>query len=343
MADSNVLEIVDLSIEFNTFEGTAKVIDGIDIVVKEKEVVGLVGESGCGKTITAKAILGILPAPACRIRYGKIVLTGFDLLNLPEKESLRLRRKGLSFVPQDPTSSLNPLFTVEQQMTYMKKWKETEGFSLIDFIDHQLRRNAFVREREMALEYLEKVRLADPERVMKSYPFELSGGMRQRIFIAMALMSNPSLVIFDEPTTNLDVSVQDEILDLIEDKIKEFGNSVMYITHDLGVAKRLCNRVYVLYAGSVVETAGVDQIFETPKHPYTRDLLQVIPKIYGEMSDGIPGRIPNYYDPPSGCRFHPRCRYKMPICEREKPRLKTREGFRNHWVACHLMENGANE
>ena len=343
MINDKILEIKDLKVEFNTFEGTSKVIDGISLFINKKEVIGLVGESGCGKSVTAKAILGILPTPPANITSGKILFNGLDLLVQPPKKSNKIRKKGLSFVPQDPTSSLNPLFSIEQQMNYMLKWKKVEKFSLIKFIKNSIGKEKYKKERETSIDFLKKVRITDTERVLKSYPFELSGGMRQRVFIAMALMSNPFLIIFDEPTTNLDVSVQEQILELIEDKINEQDNSILYITHDLGVAKRLCNRIYILYAGDVVETASVEQIFKVQKHPYTKDLLQSVPKIYGEMSKGIPGRIPNYYDPPNGCRFNPRCKYKRPICEKQKPSLKEIKSSPNHLVACHLIRGDGDE
>jgi peptide/nickel transport system ATP-binding protein len=338
-----VLEIYDLRIEFNTFEGTAKIINGINLVIGKNEVVGLVGESGCGKTITAKAILGILPTPPARITRGKIILNNVDLLSIPKEKAQTLRKKELFFIPQDPTSSLNPMFSIGQQMVYMKKYKGSENFSLLKFIINSFRDGFYKEEIKNSIEFLKKVEIADPERVIRCYPFQLSGGMRQRVWIAMALMSTPSLLILDEPTTNLDVSIQDQILELLENKVKEHESSVLYITHDLGVARRLCNRIYVLYAGDIVESGDIQQIFERPEHPYTKELLQAVPKIYGEMSSGTFIGAPNYYNPPSGCRFSSRCKYKMPICEKEKPKLKVLKASQNHVVACHLFDGAKNE
>lgn len=333
---NELLRIEQLRINFNTFEGTTKVVEGIDIYVKEGEVVGLVGESGCGKTITAKTVLGILPIPPASIT-GKIILKGHNLLGIPVERARDIRRKNLAFVPQDPTSSLNPLFTIERQMCDLLKWRKESKFGLFSYLIATLKKSSYKRERDEALRFLEKVNISDTQRVLISCPFELSGGMRQRVLIAMALMVEPSLIIFDEPTTALDVSVQDQILDLIEIRVKDERKSAFYITHDLGVARRLCHRIYVMYAGNVVEMADQYTLFKEPRHPYTQALLEAVPKLYGEMSKGIPGRIPSYYDPPEGCRFHPRCSKRKPVCTTAKPKLIKINESRYHIVACHRV------
>ncbi len=328
-----VLRIEDLAIDFRTYEGLAHVVDRVNIHIGEREIVGLVGESGCGKTVTAKAVMGILPIQA-RIIRGKILFKDTDLLQLSQQERHLLRGRETAFIPQDPMSSLNPVFTVEDQMLAWMKWRGTYDVGFFDYVSAGSNRKEKEKMKKAALDMLEKVRIPDPERVLGSYPVQLSGGMRQRVLIAMALMGKPSLIIADEPGTGLDVSIQDQILDLIEQRVREEGVSVLYITHDLGVTRRLCDRIYVMYAGTVAETASRRDIFAAPSHPYTVGLLDSVPKVSKGIGKGIPGIIPNYYDPPQGCRFHPRCPFNMPVCERVRPSLQKVDP--GHGTACHL-------
>jgi len=330
----DILRIEDLVINFGTYDGTAYVVDDLNIHVGEREIIGLVGESGCGKTITAKAVIGILPKQA-HVVGGKIIFKGTDLLRIEQKMLHEMRGKEIAWIPQDPMTSLNPVFTIEDQMMDILKWKGTYKLSPISYFRHKFENRSTANVKVEVIQMLERVQISDPERVMKSYPAQLSGGMRQRILIAMALLGNPSLIIADEPGTGLDVSVQAEILDLMQSKVKEDGNSVIFITHDLAVAKKICDRIYVMYAGAVVEIADKNELFADPKHPYTLGLLEAVPKLTGGVGKSIAGMIPNYYDPPSGCRFHPRCPYSMPICTTEKPLEYSVAG--EHQVACYLF------
>jgi len=308
--------------------------------VGESEVVGLVGESGCGKTITARAVLGILPTQA-RVLKGKVMFKGRDLLKLNERELHELRGKEIAWIPQDPMTSLNPVFSIEDQMLDILQWRGTYRLSPLTYYGRRFKSGSTIGMKEQVLEMLKKVKIPDPERVMKSYPVQLSGGMRQRILIAMALIGQPSLIIADEPGTGLDVSVQAEILDLMESKVKEEGIAVIFITHDLAVARRICDRIYVMYGGTVAEMADKRELFADPKHPYTLGLLESVPKLTGGVGKSIKGMIPNYYEPPSGCRFHPRCPFAMNICQTAKPPLDpVAEG---HTVACHLFSWKGND
>ena len=334
MNTSNLLTIRDLTIDFTTYDGTARVVDDLDLYVDRGEIVSLVGESGCGKTVTAKAVLGILPMPPGKIAEGEILFRGQDLLRTKDKDLQVLRGKEFGFVPQDPMTFLNPIFTIETQMFDMYTFRGSPDVDPLQYLRsfRDSRRRADTVQR--ALEMLRRVNIPDPDRVLRSYPVELSGGMRQRVLIAMALMSRPSFMIADEPATALDVSIGEQINEVLETRVREEGISVLYITHDLGVARRLSDRIYVMYAGHIVETASTQELFKGPKHPYTLGLLKSVPKIYGEISRGIEGVIPDYYNPPPGCRFHPRCPHAMPVCRRERPAL--REIRAGHRVACYL-------
>lgn len=329
-----ILEIKDLHLDFKIFEGVAKVIEGVDLKIGEKETVALVGESGCGKSSIAHAVLGILPTQA-RIVRGKILFKGKDILAMNEKERCLWVGNKITFVPQYPMTSLTHAFKVGEQMSDLIRYSGMTKAPLSGYFSRVSIRSQDEDSgvRKKAIEILERVDIPSPAHVMESYPFTLSGGMRQRVLIAMALVLNPVLLIADEPGSALDVTIQDKINRLLMDLVKEAGLSLLYITHDLGVARMLSQRFYIMYAGSIVEVAETNEIFKSPKHPYTVGLMDAIPKLTGVEFRGIDGRIPSYINPPKGCRFQPRCRYATKICKEEKPELRGKNG---HWVACHL-------
>jgi peptide/nickel transport system ATP-binding protein len=322
-----LLEIKDLSVHFDIYGGTLKVLDGVSFTVYPGQRVGLVGETGCGKTTTMKAILRILPMPPARIAGGEIYFKGKDVLKMGDDELRGVRGEGISMVFQDPAAALNPVFTVGQQLTAVVKYSmEGQGLSKKEI-------------RERALIPLREVSLADPERMLDSYPFQLSGGMRQRICIAMALVASRELLIADEPGTSLDVTIEDQILRLLHRLVEEKNVSVIHITHTLGVVRETTNRVYVMYAGNMVEVAATAELYANPLHPYTHGLMAAVPRLTGGgISDGIPGRIPDYMNPPPGCRFHPRCPRAMGVCSREKPAFYRLND--DHEVACFLYRDG---
>ena len=298
----------DFRLEFDTFDGVYRAIDGVSFDLAAGESLGIVGETGCGKSVTAKSILGLVPTPPARVVSGRIRYAGEDLLAAGEARLRALRGVEIAMIFQDPMTYLNPVFTIGQQ--------------LVDVIlAHQRVRAQSVRlgrreAREHAIEMLRRVHLPNPERQMRAYPHQLSGGMRQRVLIAQALSGNPRLLIADEPTTALDVTIQAQILDLIAELMEDLDLSVIMISHDLGVVANLCRRVIVMYAGQVVEDASVSRLFSSPAHPYTRGLLRAVPHPGRKASAlaGIPGTLPNLYDPPPGCRFQQRCVHAMPAC-----------------------------
>jgi peptide/nickel transport system ATP-binding protein len=290
------------------------------------ERVGLVGETGCGKTTTMKSILRILPMPPARIAGGEIVFKGRDILKMKQKELRKVRSEGISMIFQDPTAALNPVFTVGQQLEAVVKYS-IEG--------KDLSRNEI---RERTLQPLREVALPDPERMLDTYPVQLSGGMRQRVCIAMALAASRELLIADEPGTSLDVTIQDQILRLLRQLVEEKDVSVILITHTLGVVRETTDRVYVMYAGRMVEVADTQALFDNPLHPYTHGLMEAVPRLTGGgVADGIAGRIPDYMRPPRGCRFHPRCPRAMEVCKQEKPTFYRVDD--NHQVACFLYRD----
>lgn len=325
--DNNLLEIKDLYINFKVYNGIMKVIDGVSIEIKSGEKVGLVGESGCGKTTTVKSILNIFDKQAI-VPKGEIIFDNKNVLNMNQKELQLLRGKNVSMIFQDPTASLNPVFTIGQQMYDVIKYS-----GVVDKKDK-------VAIKNVAIKALKDCSMPDPERILQNYPFQLSGGMRQRVCIAMALATESRLLIADEPTTNLDVTIQDQVLKLIRTLVSEKGSSLILITHSLGVARMMTDRIYVMYAGNIVEEALTSEIFENPLHPYTIGLLESIPKLTGEgMMEGIYGRLPDYLEPPNGCRFYPRCKVSTDICKTNKPLLSTVSD--NHRVACHKYNNNS--
>lgn len=326
MENNLLLDIKDLHVHYDVFGGTLKVLDGVRFSVHGGEKVGLVGETGCGKTTTMKAVLRVLPKPPARITAGQIYFKGRDILDMDSGELGRVRGEGIAMVFQDPTAALNPVFTIGKQLEAAVKYSAARG-----------KRLSGKQIRERAVEALKEVALPDAERLLKNYPFQLSGGMRQRVCIAMAVAGTRELIIADEPGTSLDVSIQDQILRLLRNLADEKNTSIILITHTLGVVREMADRVYVMYAGNMVEVAPTKELFSQPLHPYTVGLMNAVPKLTGGgIADGIPGRIPDYLDPPPGCRFQPRCDRAMEICEQEKPRFyRVNE---DHEVACFLYE-----
>lgn len=330
-----MLSIENLHVHFNVFEGVAKVLDGVNLTVKAGETVALVGETGCGKSVTAKTVIGVLPVPPGRIIDGKIFFKEYNLFEMAEVERHKIRGKKISMVFQDPMTFLNPVFKVGDQLTDIVKWQGRKRVGFIEYYKNRFDKVRNAEARQRAVDMLDKVKLPDPERIMDNYPVELSGGMRQRVLIAMALISEPEFLIADEPGTALDVTIQEQILLLLKERVQEQNISVLYITHDLGVAREVSQHIYVMYAGRIVESAPVETLFNDPKHPYTEGLLRSIPKLSGGIAEGIRGRIPDYVNPPDGCRFHPRCDQKMPICSEVRPKdIQIKPG---HHVACHLF------
>lgn len=314
-----LLEVCSLKTYFYTDEGVVRAVDGVSFQIKREEIFGLVGETGCGKSVTALSIMGLLPF-AGKIIDGEIIYKGRDLLTLSKKELYTIRGKEIAMVFQDPMSSLDPSYTV--------------GFQIAEPLIAHRRLSRWEAWKD-AVATIERVRISDPAETAKAYPYQLSGGMRQRSMIAMMLSCNPSLLITDEPTTALDVTIQAQILELLRRLREESGTSILMITHDLGVIAELCDRVGVMYCGTMVELADVETLFEKPMHPYTQGLLGSIPTGRKERLTTIPGSVPKPINPPPGCRFHPRCRKKMEICKNEPEVIETEK---DHFVACHLYE-----
>jgi peptide/nickel transport system ATP-binding protein len=320
-----LVDIRDLYVHFSIYEGITKVLNGVNFRVARGEKVGLIGEAGCGKTTTVKSIMKILPIPPAIIEGGEIFLEGDDVLKMSQQELQMMRRKTVSMIFQDPIAALNPVFKVGDQIGDIIKFSQLALGEKVTKED--------IKERTITV--LKEVQMPDPERIMNSYPIQLSGGMRQRICIAMALVSATNLLIADEPGTNLDVTIQDQVLRLLGDLVEDRGTSVILISHALGAVKGLVDRVYVMYAGSMVEAAKTEDLFSDPLHPYTKALFNAVPKLTGGgIPEGISGRIPNYLSPPQGCRFNPRCPRAMPQClEGAPPFFDVGEG---HEVACYL-------
>jgi peptide/nickel transport system ATP-binding protein len=328
MADTGagepLLEIQGLKTYFSTDDGLARAVDGVDVTLGAGETLGIVGESGCGKTVTALSVLKLVAMPPGRFVAGRILWRGRDLIPLPPREMQRIRSKEIAIVFQEPMTSLNPVYTVGDQIAEVLRLHEGLG-----------RRAAMDRTVEM----LRLVHIPTPERRVRDYPHQFSGGMRQRVMIAMALSCNPMLLIADEPTTALDVTIQAQILDLLGELKEEFGMAVMLITHAMGVVAETAQRVVVMYAGKVVEEAPVGLLFGRPLHPYTQGLIRSIPRIdtaavRKTRLEAIGGVVPSLVDPPPGCRFAPRCRFATQACTAETPPL--REVEPGHKVACVL-------
>jgi peptide/nickel transport system ATP-binding protein/oligopeptide transport system ATP-binding protein len=309
---SHLLDVQGLKTYFYTFYGVARAVDDVSFQLAPGEVLGLVGESGCGKSVTAQSVLRLVPDPPGKIVHGRILFHGRDLLTIPMGEMRKIRGKRISMIFQEPMTSLNPVYTAGDQIAEM--------FSLHQGLSKK-------ESLERAVDMLRRVQIPAPERRVHEYPHQLSGGMRQRAMIAMALACNPEILIADEPTTALDVTVQAQILSLMMQLRQDYGAAIIMITHDLGVIAETASRVVVMYAGKVAEEASTAAIFEDPKHPYTRGLLRSIPKL-GERSRGrnarlseIPGMVPGLLDLATGCPFHPRCAKVMTICPEQMPDL----------------------
>jgi oligopeptide/dipeptide ABC transporter ATP-binding protein len=315
-----LLEVLDLRTYFYTLAGVVKAVDGVSLAVGDSEIVGLVGESGCGKSMTAFSIMRVIPPPG-RVVSGKVLYGGKNLPDLSDREMQRIRGGDISMVFQDPMTFLNPVMKVGDQIA--------EAI--------QLHQNLKKKEAlEKSIKALEEVYIAEPSRVANHYPFQLSGGMRQRVLIAMATSCNPSLIVADEPTTALDVTVQAQILDLLGELRQSKKISLILITHNLGIVAKLCDRVYVMYAGEILESGGVFEIYENPTHPYTRGLIKSVVNIdeSKDVFETIPGTVPDLMNPPAGCRFHPRCTFAKSICTKEEPkRVELKPG---HSVRCWL-------
>jgi peptide/nickel transport system ATP-binding protein len=323
------LRISGLRISADTPDGRVRVLSGVDLHVDPGEILALVGESGCGKSTTARAVLGILARPPLRVDAGEIEFEGTQLLALNRSALDRIRGRRLTMVFQDPNASLNPVFTIGDQMTAILARHAPPAQR-----SRRGRRRWRRQARERIAAMLAQMRLAEPDRIMRAYPFQLSGGMKQRVLIAMALLNEPSLIVADEPGSALDVTVEDQILELLETQVRERRLSLLFITHNLGVARRLAHRVAIMYAGEVVEVAPTGTIFASPSHPYTQGLLAAIPKLSGGATAGIPGRMPDIAQRPAGCPFHPRCPHRMEVCETVMPAPVARDG--GVLVACHL-------
>jgi peptide/nickel transport system ATP-binding protein len=320
---AELLSVRELSVSFVTEAGVARVLDGVSLTLAPGEIMGLVGESGCGKTTLSRAILGALPANAT-VQGRALMFDGQDLLTLDAATlAQRIRGRTITFVPQDPYSSFSPLFTIGDQIIELMRWKSPERPR------GRARRRA---DRARVLDMLRAVQLPDPERLLHRYPHELSGGQRQRVMIAMALLPEPRLVIADEPTTALDVTIQAQILQLLRRLATERGVSVLFATHDLGTAWEICDRVTVMYAGQELESAPIDGFFRTPLAPYTRLLLDSLPS-GGSPLRGIAGDVPSLIEPPAGCRFHPRCPRASDACRKLHPAVQ--EPQQGHQVRCH--------
>ena len=319
-----LLQIRGLKTHFKTDDGMVRAVDGVDLTIDRGETLGVVGESGCGKTVTAMTVLKLIQMPPGRIVEGSILWQGRDLVPLPPDEMRKIRSKEITIVFQEPMTSLNPVYTVGQQIAEVLRLHE--GLNRNDAMDR-------------TVEMLRLVNIPTPERRVRDYPHQFSGGMRQRVMIAMALSCNPQLLIADEPTTALDVTIQAQILDLLAEMKSRLGMAIMLITHAMGVVAETAQRVVVMYAGRVVEEATVAQLFDNPLHPYTQGLIRSIPRIDKGAGkklrlEAIGGVVPSLIEPPPGCRFAPRCKFVTPACTEAMPELRAPEA--GHKVACIL-------
>ncbi|MGQ4871413.1 MAG: ABC transporter ATP-binding protein [Candidatus Thorarchaeota archaeon] len=378
MSEDYVLKVKNLKVNFYTYEGVVKALDGVQLRLKRGDTMGIVGETGCGKSVTARSILRLVEPPG-RIEEGEVLfydknpetgeVTEIDILKLSDEEMLHIRGNKIAIVFQDPATFPNPVFKVGDQIAEVIEIHQDLGRDALEVkieeleqalkADPPAEKAAQIEERireykamldnppepdkkyrkkaalRRAIEMLRMVKMPAPEQIANQYPHELSGGMRQRALIAMALACNPSILICDEATTALDVTVQAQVLRLLNDLKKKVGSSIMIITHDLGVVAETCNSVTVMYAGTTVEATSTEELFNNPIHPYTVGLLKAVPKLHEHKDrlDQIRGSVPNLITPPTGCRFHPRCDFATEICSKEKPEL--REIRPGHWVACH--------
>jgi oligopeptide transport system ATP-binding protein len=323
----NLLEIKDLYVSFNTYAGEVKALRGIDISLEKGKVLAIVGESGCGKSVTSQTIMKLLPVPPAVIKKGSILFEGKDLVPLKEKDMMKIRGEQISMIFQDPMTSLNPTMTIGKQITEV-------------LIAHQnISKHEAMRK---AIDLIKLVGIPNPESRAKQYPHEFSGGMRQRAMIAIALACEPKLLIADEPTTALDVTIQAQIIDLMKDLQQKLGTSIIIITHDLGVVADIAQDVVVMYAGKIVEKGTAQDVFYNPKHPYTLGLLKSVPRldlVKSEELIPIEGTPPDLFAPPTGCAFADRCEYAMKICKRVQP--QNAEVSNGHEAACWLLHENA--
>jgi peptide/nickel transport system ATP-binding protein len=382
-SEENLIQIKDLYLNFYTYDGIVKALDGVKLNLRNGEILGLVGETGCGKSVTSLSVLSIVVPPG-KIEKGQIHFNvkgkSYDILSFTEATMRRVRGRYISMIFQEPRAALNPVYSVGDQIseifflhrkeelingainqlkndlghTRFKRWIYKRELSLynkmlrnpkalsvkiafkipiVKRFQNRLKNEA----KKRAIEMLKILNVPDPERAVDMYPHELSGGMAQRVVIAMALSCNPIMLIADEPTTNLDVTVQAQILILIKELQQKFGSAILYVTHDLGVVAEICDRVAIMYAGNVVELADVFTLFKIPLHPYTQGLLESIPRPR-EKFVSIPGTVPSLINPPRGCRFHDRCKYALEMCRNVKPKFV--EAEKDHMVACHLYSEG---
>lgn len=314
MKTEKLLEVKDLHVSFKTYAGEVKAVRGISFEVEKGECIGVVGESGCGKSVTAQSIMQLLKTPPALYKKGSINFEGEDLLKKKEKEMQAIRGNSISMIFQDPMTTLNPTQKIGKQIAeVLREHKQMN------------KKEAFVEAEKI----LKLVAMPEPHKRMNQYPHEFSGGMRQRVMIAIALACNPKLIIADEPTTALDVTVQAQILELLQEVQKKVGMSILLITHDLGVVAKMCDRVVVMYAGQIVEQGSVEEIFNCPSHPYTKGLLQAVPRMDMDRTKAlktIVGTPPDLFEPPAGCSFFARCDEAMRICEKYMPPMQEVEG-----------------
>ncbi|EHN70930.1 ABC transporter ATP-binding protein [Aliivibrio fischeri] len=320
-----VLSVENVVTEFQTDEGTVRVLDGVSFQVPKGKTIGIVGESGCGKSVTSMSIMGLLPKPYGNVVSGRILYGDTDLIQLSPDKLYEMRGNRISMIFQDPMTALNPVHTIGKQINEVL----------------ELHRPDLNKKQRLAysLEMLEKVGIPSPESRLHEYPHNLSGGMRQRVMIAIALACEPDILICDEPTTALDVTIQAQILELMKKLQDETGMSIIFITHDLGVVAEICDEVVVMYAGRVAEQAGIFELFDNPKHPYTQGLMASMPSLHLKPKtelDTIPGTVPSLNEMPSGCRFSTRCKYKQDKCEVEVPAMNQVGVL--HQVSCHFSE-----
>ena len=316
-----LLDIKNLSVDFHLKRGVLTAVQDLSLSISEGETFGIVGETGCGKSVTALSILRLVPTPPARIAQGELIFEGEDLLRKTAREMEKIRGRKISMIFQEPMTSLNPSLTVGTQI----------GECYQVHMGHSKKVARDCTENVLAM-----VRLPSPKTLADRYPHELSGGMRQRVMIAMALACEPKLLIADEPTTALDVTIQAQIIELLQELQEKFKMALIFISHNLGVVARLCDRIGVMYAGSMVEQAEKKVLFTRPQHPYTIALLNAIPRpeLRDESLHAIPGTVCNLFDPPPGCKFHPRCVKAQEICRTEVPRLE--EKFPDSWASCHF-------
>lgn len=387
MKGKMLLDVQDLKTNFYTYEGVVKALDGISLKIKEGDTLGLVGETGCGKSVTSLSIIRLILPPG-KIEEGKVIFNlgenskskgkYVDLLKQTEAFVREVRGDKISMIFQEPSSALNPVYTAGEQIceSFLLHRKEELCQEAVEDIRKDVERSRFfyrniyqiekkfcqwmlraphsfwlkflssfpligkykrrikAEATKKTIQILKRMGIPNPEQVVHRYPHELSGGMQQRVVIAMALACNPKLLIADEPTSNLDVTIQAQILDLIREIKGKLGSSILFITHDLGVVAEMCNYVAVMYAGNICEIAPVKELFKNPLHPYTIALMKSLPEPGRKRLESIKGNVPNLINPPPGCRFHPRCSKAMEICSKEKP--KTVKVGKEHFVACHI-------